>query len=217
VRRWLHFAQSVIIGSGIALGAIWPSIYTLIAIAVLPAFFVALAAVAHPRLVDGRGWRRWLRTYLQGGTAASAFVLVWQAGWMVFTYSAPIDVVVEAGVAGPVLVVYGVADSEPLREWEGRRVYEIPPSRVLLTQAGPNDGWWLHGDRRFFARQQDGSLRMIPGKTGRSGRTQWNGCSARVDWFILLPEKNVPEELYSELDARESWKVECRGGQLTRR
>jgi len=217
VRRLLHFGEWVVIGAGIALGSVWPSIYTVVAIAVLPAFFVALGAVVQPMLVEGQGRRQWLRTYLHGSAAISAFMLVFQSVWLLFTHSAPVDIIVEAGSAGPVIVVYEVIDGVPLQEFEGRRVYEIPSSRVLATQSEPNGGWWLQGERRFFAREERGNLRKIPGRTGSSGTAQWGGCTARFDEFIIMPNNEVPEELYWKLDDRESWNVVCTDGQLTMR
>ena len=63
----------------IFLGAIWPSIFTLFALLVLPAPFLALVAVVKPGFVRRR---RWLRIYLITGSALAAVSWVWELCWL---------------------------------------------------------------------------------------------------------------------------------------
>jgi hypothetical protein len=83
--RALYLGQSALIGAGILLGAIWPSVYTFIALFILPAFVLSLAATIKPTFLRARGGndRRWLTIYTRGALAVTVGMFVFQAVWIV--------------------------------------------------------------------------------------------------------------------------------------
>jgi hypothetical protein len=62
------------------LGALWPSIYTLMALAALPAFALLLVSAARPSILQGRSLRLYTGASLVLPPAAFAFQIFWLAG-----------------------------------------------------------------------------------------------------------------------------------------
>ena len=65
--RKLYVTEALLMGLMLPLGAVWPSVFTLLALASLPALFVALRAAYRPGYLDPEGFRdprRGLRRYV---------------------------------------------------------------------------------------------------------------------------------------------------------
>ena len=78
-RRSLHAVEAIPIALLLLLGAVWLSFYTLLAVAALPAFVVALIGIFHPRYFDAssRGIRRrWWVVYLHAMALVSCVAII---------------------------------------------------------------------------------------------------------------------------------------------
>jgi hypothetical protein len=217
VTRLRYLGEFAIIAAAVALGAVWPTVYTLVGVLVAPALVVALVALIMPRWVQGPRWRNGMRVYMHGATALSATAVVSLAAVIALSHSDPVDIIVQGDTVGRVVVVYNIPNGAPDVRTDGRQVLEIPVSRVLLTQASPSEGWWRAGERRFFVRDPDG-LRPVAGGGSSSGvASSWSGCTARFDYFVIRPDAAVSEEDQARLEDSRSWGLQCEGGRLTRR
>lgn len=76
--RLLSLVGLVVVVALIYLGAIWPSLFTLVAILVLPAAFVFPAAIFRPALLSNSK----LRVYLIGSAGVSVLSLAYELAWL---------------------------------------------------------------------------------------------------------------------------------------
>lgn len=189
--RVVYLGEALVIAGAILLGAAWPSLYTIVALLVLPSLIVALVGLTVPRLLARVGVWQIIRIYLHVAAGLSSAALASQVIWMYLSHSAPVDVVVPQGVVGPVIVVYGVPGGSTVNVTEGRLIYDIPRSRVLALASHPNDGWWRESERRFFMKDASGSHVKVAGSVGSSGTSAWGGCSARFDEYWIVPERPI--------------------------
>jgi len=77
------------------------------------------------------------------------------------------------GFQGRVNVIFNQANGSPIRYEHGRRVYQIPPNGILLTQF--TDGYGLI-DHQYFYSNQDGNkkpLRTFHYEHNKDGTTKW--------------------------------------------
>ncbi|MBU6950410.1 hypothetical protein [Hahella sp. HN01] len=65
---------------------------------------------------------------------------------------------------GKFYILFNTPAGEPLRHEKGRRVYEIPPSGVLLTQGELNEGWIAAEDVKYYYVGEDGQRVEIKGR-----------------------------------------------------
>jgi hypothetical protein len=77
--RLLFLGGSLITGSLLYLGCIWPSAFTLFAIAALPSPILFLVGVARPSFVHSH---RFLKVYLVGCCVASGLAWVYEVWWL---------------------------------------------------------------------------------------------------------------------------------------
>jgi hypothetical protein len=57
---------------------------------------------------------------------------------------------IPGGYAGEVFIVFGAQDGAAPEYDQAARVYRIPPTGILRTQAPPNEGWYGPGEVRYF-------------------------------------------------------------------
>ena len=65
------------------------------------------------------------------------------------------------GFTGPVVMVFDWDEGKPIRYEDGKRVYDIPPDGVFVTNNRGNPGHLLSGDRQFFHVARNGSRSSI--------------------------------------------------------
>jgi hypothetical protein len=203
----------------VPLGAIWPGLLTIVAFAVLPAFFMAVSWAVKPLLFSSRDLqdpRRGFRRYIHVSAIASVASVLLQTAWLVVNHSTPADIIVAEGAPRVVRVVFGVENGEPLIEREGRRVFHIPQSGVLLTRAQRDGGWWRDDERRFFVETPE-MLVPVSGQVGAAGAGTVGVCAAPFQEYIVNITKASDRDAAYAMADPSLWGIDCRGDRLTRR
>jgi hypothetical protein len=77
-RRIASVVGLVTTAAGVALGWIWPSLFTLVTVALLPAPFVFGLAVVRPTVIESPG----VRDYLVGATVVALALVMCDAIWI---------------------------------------------------------------------------------------------------------------------------------------
>jgi hypothetical protein len=220
--RWMriiYLAEMIGIVLGLFLGAVWPSLFTVVALVSLPAFFIAAVALARPSILASQGTRdprQSLRRYVHFSAFVSVTAVLYWTGRMAATHNAPVDIIVPAGLSGPVRILFAVSGGVPASNNGRRSVFEIPPERILVSEARRDDGWWRNSELRFFARDNAG-LQEIRGKAGSAGTEVVGTCAVSYEDFSIEPRVKTPQSVFRELDDRSVRNLKCEGGRITRR
>ncbi|ABC27162.1 hypothetical protein HCH_00247 [Hahella chejuensis KCTC 2396] len=65
---------------------------------------------------------------------------------------------------GMFYILFNTPSGEPVRHEKGSRIYEIPPSGVLLTQGELNEGWIAAEDVKYYYVGENGQRVEIKGR-----------------------------------------------------
>jgi hypothetical protein len=96
---------------------------------------------AWPRVLRAVGLAATGLALIAGGRLAYPYIYLWGAARGYWDKAEPEVHLIPAGFQGPVLIIYNDSSGSP-RRYEGKaRRYDIPPTGILRSQFGPNDGW----------------------------------------------------------------------------
>lgn len=138
------------------------------------------------------------------------------------------------GYIGAFYIIYGAANGKVGKEADGVKIYEIPSTGVLLTQAGANEGWVESDNINFYYRRANGDLVKIDDRWvgslsdtpenradkklmifgGGLGEIQRDAASCRIVFqaFHVGTKKNILDGTnhFNIEDVIEKNKIECR-------
>ncbi|WP_022944076.1 DUF6843 domain-containing protein [Pseudoalteromonas ruthenica] len=75
--------------------------------------------------------------------------------------SEPEIILIPDGFTGKLHIVFTAPNGKPPQYEGGSRVYDIPPSGVLVTQMDTNEGWIERGKVKFFSVSNTGTRKPI--------------------------------------------------------
>jgi hypothetical protein len=124
--------------------------------------------------------------------------------------------IVVPGAIETARIVFSVRDGAP-RRWEGlRRRYDIPPNGILLTQFGPDNGWFHESNvypAIILRVYPGGQVDTLPGGWQAAGYLR-SGCLYQFEEYAVgHPPRTVDEEP-PWLDSLPTWGITCAGKQV---